>query len=123
MRKLGVKFELGISDGLLATLGVRPMLMERRIKIRKMWKFESEIHRPYEVIKHVGFVAYHLALPPNLVGIHNVFHVSMFERYRSDPSHMLQEKLVELKENLSYEEEPVAILAKDQKVLRNKVIP
>ena len=30
---------------------------------------------------------------------------------------------MELKENLSYEEAPVAILAREQKILRNKVIP
>ena len=77
----------------------------------------------YEVIERIGPVAYHLALPPNLVGIHDIFHVLMLRRYRSDPSHILQKLPVELKENLSYIEEPVSILARDQKVLQNKVIP
>ena len=49
--------------------------------------------------------------------------MSILRRYRSNPSHILQKQPVELKENLSYEEEPVTILVKDQKVLRNKVIP
>ena len=30
---------------------------------------------------------------------------------------------MELKENLSYEEEPISIIARDQKVLRNKIVP
>ena len=77
----------------------------------------------YKIVKRVGPIAYRLALPPKLVGVHDVFHVSMLQRYRSDPSHILQEQPVELKENLSYEEEPIAILVKDQKVLKNKVIP
>ena len=41
---------------------------------------------PYEVIEKVGPVAYRLALPPELEKIHNVFHVSMLRRYRSDPT-------------------------------------
>ena len=74
------------------------------------------------MIERVGPVAYRLALPPNLSGIYDVFHVSMPRRYRSDPLHILQEQLVELKENLSYKEEPVSIITKDQKTLRNKVV-
>ena len=77
---------------------------------------------PYEVIERIGPVAYRLALPLTLKGVHNVFYVSMLRRYRSDPTHVLKEQLVELKENLSYEEAPIAILAKEQKILRNKVI-
>ncbi len=41
--------------------------------------------RPYEVIEHVGPVAYRLTLPLELDKIHNVFHMSMLRRYRSDP--------------------------------------
>ena len=44
---------------------------------------------PYEVIEKVGPVEYRLSLPPKLEKIHNVFHVSMLRRYRSDPSHGL----------------------------------
>ena len=42
----------------------------------------------YEVIEKVGPVAYKLDFPPELEKIHNVFHVSMLRRYRSDPSHV-----------------------------------
>ena len=61
-------------------------------------------------------------LPPNLERVHNVFHVSILKRYGSDPTHILSEQPAELKENLSYEA-LLAILTRDQKVLRNKVIP
>ncbi|VFQ86370.1 unnamed protein product [Cuscuta campestris] len=44
-------------------------------------------------------------------------------RYRSDPSHILPEGTVTLDESLSYEEEPVQILAREVKELRNKSIP
>ena len=44
---------------------------------------------PYEVLERIGPVAYRLALPPELVKLHDVSHVSMLWRYRSDESHIL----------------------------------
>ena len=76
----------------------------------------------YEVIKKVGPVAYRLALPPKLEKIHNVFHVSMLRRYRSDPSHVVSSEIIELRLDLTYEEEPVEILAQEVKELRKKQI-
>ena len=93
------------------------------IRFGKKGKLSPRFIGPYEVIERIGPVAYRLALPPSLEGVHNVFHVSMLRRYRSDPTHVLKEQPVELKENLSYEEAPIAILAREQKMLRNKVIP
>ena len=93
------------------------------IRFGKWEKLSPRFIGTYEIVERVGLVAHRLALPPKLIGVHDVFHVSMLWRYRSNLSHILQEQPMELKENLSYEEEPIAILAKDQKVLRNKVIP
>ena len=68
-------------------------------------------------------MAYRLELPPKLSRIHNVFHVSMLRKYMSDPSHVLSEQLVELRENLTYEEGPVQILDRRDQVLRSKTVP
>ena len=68
---------------------------------------------PYKIIKRIGPVAYRLALPLNLEGVHDVFYVSTLWRYRSDPTHILKEQPIELEKNLSYEEAPIAILAKE----------
>ena len=65
----------------------------------------------YEVIEKVGPVAYRLALPLELEKIHNVFHVSMLRRYRSEPSHVVSSEIIELRTDLTYEEEPIEILA------------
>ena len=39
-----------------------------------------------------------------------MFHVSMLTKYISDPSHVLQPHGVEVNEDLTYKEEPVAIV-------------
>ena len=86
-------------------------------------KLSPRFIRSYEVIEKVGPVAYRLALPPKLEKIHTVFHVSMLRRYKSDPSHVASLEINELCPDFTYEEEPVEILAREVKELRNKRIP
>ena len=44
---------------------------------------------PFEILERIGAIAYRLALPPSLSGVHDVFHVSMLRRYVPDPTHVL----------------------------------
>ncbi|KAA3470068.1 Retrotransposon protein, Ty3-gypsy subclass [Gossypium australe] len=74
-------------------------------------KLNSRFIGPYEILKRIRPVAYSLALPPELKKIHNVFHVSVLRPYYSDTSHVITSEKVELQPNLSYNEEPVRILA------------
>ena len=83
-------------------------------------KLSPRLIGSYEVIEKVGPVAYRLASPPKLENIHNVFHVSMLKRYRSDPSHVVSSETIELRPYLTYEEEPVETLAREVKELWNK---
>ena len=78
---------------------------------------------PYEILDRVGPVAYRLALPPRLAGVHNVFHVSTLRKYVSNSTHVLQYEPPELREDMSYEEFPVCILAREERELRNRAIP
>ena len=66
----------------------------------------------------VGPVAYKLKLSLELSRIHDTFHVSMLRKYILDPSHVLREQPVQLKENLTYEETPVQIVDSKEQVLR-----
>ncbi|TYG51132.1 hypothetical protein ES288_D10G232600v1 [Gossypium darwinii] len=72
---------------------------------------------PYEIIERIDPVAYRLALPPKLEKIHNVFHVSMLRRYRSDPSHVIPHSEIKLQPDMTYSEEPIKILAREVKEL------
>ena len=62
-------------------------------------------------------------LPLELLRIHPVFHVSMLRKYIPDPSHVLHSQTVELSEDLTYEEYPVAIVDRQIRQLRTKEIP
>ncbi|KAL5857962.1 hypothetical protein ACOSQ3_005420 [Xanthoceras sorbifolium] len=57
------------------------------LRFGKKGTLSSKFIGPHEIIERVGSVAYRLALPHELEKIHNVFHVSMLRKYRSDPSH------------------------------------
>ena len=78
---------------------------------------------PYEVLERIGPVAYRLALPLELAKLHDLFHVSMLRKYRSDESHILLVREIQIQEDLSYDEEPKAILDREVKRLRNKQVP
>ena len=67
-------------------------------------------------------MAYRLDFLEELSRVHNVFHISMLRKYISDPSHMIEAPGIELRDNLSYEEQPVQILGREEKELRNKTI-
>ena len=77
---------------------------------------------PFEIVERIGPVAYRLDLPEEFSQVHNVFHISMLRKYIPDPSHVLETPEIELRDDLSYEEQPVQILGREEKDLRNKTI-
>ena len=96
--------------------------MEEVLRFRKKGKLSPRFIGPYEVLERIGPVAYRLALPPELAKLHDVFHVSMLWKYRSDESHILPMQEIQVQEDLSYDEEPKTILAREVKRLQNKQV-
>ncbi|XP_077249391.1 uncharacterized protein LOC143888889 [Tasmannia lanceolata] len=78
---------------------------------------------PYEILEKIRKVAYRLALPPSLSGVHNAFHVSMLGKYTSDPNHVIELEPLNLREDLSFEEQPVRLVDRKDQVLRRRTIP
>ena len=54
------------------------------------------------MLKRVEEVAYELALPPGLSGVHLVFHVSMLKKYHGDGNYIISWDSVLLDDNLSF---------------------
>ena len=59
------------------------------VKFGKRDKLLSRFIGPFEILERVGTVAYRLALPPSMSGVHEVFYVSMLRRYTPDPAHIV----------------------------------
>ena len=78
---------------------------------------------PFEIFQKIGKIAYKLAFPPQLSGIHDVFHVFMLRKYEPDTTHVLDWQDLNFQEDVTYEEGLREILDKKEKVLRPKTIP
>ena len=96
--------------------------MKGVMRFGKKGKLSPRFIGPFEILSRVGEVAYKLALPPSLSAVHHIFHVSMLRKYISDESHVLSLDSVELGPDLTFEEEPIAILDRQVRKLRTKEI-
>ncbi len=117
MKRKDIEYEVGDK----VFLKVSPW--NKVLRFGKKGKLSPGFIGPYKIIERVGPVAYRLALPLGLDKIHNVFHVSMLRRYRSDPLHVLSAEAIDVQPDLTYEKELVKILAREIKESRDKKIP
>jgi hypothetical protein len=65
---------------------------------------------PFKILQRVGPIAYKVDLPPQLAKVHDVFHVSLLRKVDVDPTRILPQVPVEVKEDLTLELRPVRIL-------------
>ncbi|KAL5556662.1 hypothetical protein UlMin_038898 [Ulmus minor] len=96
-------------EGDFVFLKVAPM--KGVMRFGKKGKLSPRYIGPFEILERIGKVAYKLALPSELAA------------YVSDLSHVLVSEPIEVREDLTYQEQPVQILDRKDKALRNKVIP
>ncbi|TYK26530.1 pol protein [Cucumis melo var. makuwa] len=92
------------------------------LTVQSRQKSYADERRSFEILERISPVAYRLALPPSFSAVHDVFHVSMLRKYVADPAHVVDFEPLQTNENLSYEEQPVEILAREIKMLRNRGI-
>ncbi|XP_073133867.1 uncharacterized protein [Henckelia pumila] len=93
------------------------------MRFGKKGKLSPRYIGSFEILEKVGARAYRVELPPNLEGVHNVFHISMLRKYVANPSHVIRHEPVDWTPDLSYEEIPVQILDRQVCRLRNREIP
>ncbi|TYK29818.1 gag-pol polyprotein [Cucumis melo var. makuwa] len=116
VRRKDLEFDVG-DMVFLKVAPIKGVLM-----FKKKGKLSPRFVRPFEILERIGPVTYHLALPPSFSTVHDVFHVSMLRKYVTDPTHVVNYEPLQINENLSYEGQPVEILAREVKVLHNRGI-
>ena len=92
------------------------------VRFGKRGKLSPRFIRPFEILERVGTVAYRLVLPPSMLGVHEVLHVSMLRKYTPDPAHVVDWGQIEVDTNETFEEGPVLIVDSRVQVLRRKTV-
>ncbi|GJV71409.1 hypothetical protein Tco_1491404 [Tanacetum coccineum] len=78
---------------------------------------------PFKILKRVGPVTYTLELPEELSSVHHTFHVSNLRKCLSDESLVIPMKELWLDDTLNFVEEPMEIMDREVKQLRQSHIP
>ena len=77
------------------------------VRFGKCGKLSPGFIGPFEILERVGIIVYRLALPPSMSGVHEVFHVSMLQRYTLDPTHVVDWGEIEVDTDGTFKEGPV----------------
>ena len=92
------------------------------VKFGKRGKLSPRFIGPLEILERIGTVAYRLALSPSMTGVHEVFHVSMLQKYTPDPAHVVDWGQIEVDTDWTFEEGPVCIVDSRDQILRRKTV-
>ena len=92
------------------------------VRFGKRGKLSPRFIGPFKILERIGTVAYRLALPPSMSGVHEVFHFSMLRKYTPDPAHVVDWGQIEVDTDGTFEEGPVCILDSRDQVLRHKTV-
>ena len=92
------------------------------VRLGKRGKLSPRFIGPFEILERMGAVAYRLALPPSMSGVHEVLHVSMLRGYTPDPAHVVDWGQIEVDTDGTFEEGPMYIVDSRYQVLRRKTV-
>nr|GFA51454.1 putative reverse transcriptase domain, ribonuclease H-like domain, aspartic peptidase domain protein [Tanacetum cinerariifolium] len=93
------------------------------VRFGKRGKLNPRYVAPFKVIEMVGSIAYKLELPEELSRVHNTFYVSNLKKcYANEPLAVPLDGL-HFDDKLQFMEEPVEIMDREVKRLRNNRVP
>jgi hypothetical protein len=91
-------------------------------RFRVKGKLSPRYIGPFLILEKCGNVAYKLELPPSLVGVHNIFHVSQLKKCLKAPVDVVLPEVAPLETNLTYPKHLINILNQKSHVTRRKTI-
>ncbi|WVZ73569.1 LOW QUALITY PROTEIN: hypothetical protein U9M48_021858, partial [Paspalum notatum var. saurae] len=101
-------------------LQVSPMKGVHRFGVKG--KLAPRYVGPFKITERCGSVAYRLELPPHLVAVHDVFHVSQLKKCLRVPEEVIDTSQIQIQPDLTYEEKPIRILDQKQRATRRRAI-
>ncbi|GJV01922.1 hypothetical protein Tco_1335491 [Tanacetum coccineum] len=93
------------------------------IRLGKRGKLNPRYIGPFKILKWIGLVAYKLELPEELSNVHSTFHISNLKKCLSDESLVIPMKELRLDDKLNFVEEPVEIMDREVKQMKQSCIP
>ncbi|GJW12067.1 putative reverse transcriptase domain-containing protein [Tanacetum coccineum] len=97
--------------------------LKRVVCFGKRGKLNPTYVRPFKVLEKVGFVAYKLELPQELSRVHNTFYVSNLKKCYADEPLAVPLDGLHFDDKLYFVEEPVEIIDREVKQLKQSRIP
>nr|GEY50483.1 hypothetical protein [Tanacetum cinerariifolium] len=110
--------EFSVGDYIL----LKVLLGKVVVRFGKKRKLAPRFVGPFEIIEKVGPVAYRLDLPEELNGVHNTFHLSNLKKCLADPTLQVSLDEIRVDAKLNFVEEPVKILEREFKKLKQSRI-
>ncbi|GJV74140.1 putative reverse transcriptase domain-containing protein [Tanacetum coccineum] len=93
------------------------------IRFGKRGKLNPRYIGPFKTIAKVGTVAYRLELPEKLSRVHSTFHVSKLKKCMADEPLAIPLDEIQVDDKLNFIEEPVEIMDREVKRLKQSRIP
>nr|GEX28756.1 putative reverse transcriptase domain-containing protein [Tanacetum cinerariifolium] len=93
------------------------------IRFGKRGKLSPWYVGPFKIIERIGPVAYKLELPKKLRGIQNTFYFSNPKKCLADENLVIPLEEIQLDEKLHFIEEPVEIIDREVKQLKQSLFP